>query len=257
MRRRFFCFSLHHRPSRRVVLLLAAAFICIAAGCAFMLYRLPQPSAAAVSSAKPAVSSAKPHAVSSAAAKPAVNKAAWQLHLVNASHPLPSSFSVKTSAVANVRFDSRAAGALQQMISACNAKGNHLMVCSGWRSISLQSSLYQDEIRSKEKKGLQGQKAVDAAAAVVAPPGTSEHNLGLAADLGSDTNQLLDETFAETPESAWLTQNAWQYGFILRYPKGKEKITGIIYEPWHYRYVGLPAAKEIHSQGVCLEEYLA
>lgn len=248
-----------HKGRREAVFLISVAVLCAAALCTWgITHPRLQAASSSVSAAAAAVSPVSLAPVSSAASSaPTVDRQSWQLRLVNASHPLPANFSVKTSAVGNVRFDARASGALQKMISACNTEGNHLMACSGWRSISLQTTLYHDEIRSKQSNGLQSGAAVAAAAAVVAPPGTSEHNLGLAVDLGSISNQLLDETFAGTPESRWLVKNAASYGFILRYPKGKEQITGIIFEPWHYRYVGVPTAEEIQRKNLCLEEYLA
>ena len=90
----------------------------------------------------------------------------------------------------------------------------------------------------------------------VALPGTSEHGLGLALDLISNQYSELDEKQAETKEAKWLEENCYKYGFILRYPPEKTAETGIIYEPWHYRYVGQEAAKEIMESGVTLEEYL-
>jgi len=91
---------------------------------------------------------------------------------------------------------------------------------------------------------------------VVAVPGTSEHQLGLAVDLVDLDNQNLNESQEKTAVQKWLLENSWKYGFILRYPNDKRKLTGIIYEPWHYRYVGKDAAREIYETGVCLEEYL-
>lgn len=100
-------------------------------------------------------------------------------------------------------------------------------------------------------------QAYAAAATVVAIPGTSEHNLGLAVDICALDYQILDDAQADTPEQQWLMEHCAEYGFILRYPKGKEDMTGIIWEPWHYRYVGVEAAQEISQSGLCLEEYLA
>ena len=90
----------------------------------------------------------------------------------------------------------------------------------------------------------------------MAIPGTSEHQLGLAVDIVDKHSQVLDNSQADTPAQQWLMEHSWEYGFILRYPEGKSEITGIIYEPWHYRYVGKEAAAEIHELGLCLEEYL-
>ena len=91
---------------------------------------------------------------------------------------------------------------------------------------------------------------------VVALPGTSEHQTGLALDIVDAGYQELDEAQENTPVQQWLMRNSWRYGFILRYPTGKSNITGIIYEPWHYRYVGRDAARAIYESGLCLEEYL-
>ncbi len=183
-----------------------------------------------------------------------IDKSSWQLRLVNNTHPLPENFTVQTSIVAGHRFDSRAAPFLQKLISDCNAQGHHLLICSAYRSISYQTSLFKTEIQKAEQNG--ASDAVQTAATVVAKPGTSEHNLGLAVDFGSTGNQLCDESFGNTPEGQWLMQNAYKYGFILRYPKGKEDITKIIYEPWHYRYIGTAAAKEMQGKNICLEEYV-
>ena len=90
----------------------------------------------------------------------------------------------------------------------------------------------------------------------MAPPGTSEHQTGLALDIVAASYQLLDEGQEDTAEQQWLMANSWKYGFILRYPSEKSDITGIGYEPWHYRYVGRAAAAEIYHSGVCLEEFL-
>ena len=90
----------------------------------------------------------------------------------------------------------------------------------------------------------------------VAVPGISEHATGLALDITSSTYTGLDDAQAQTAESQWLAANAWKYGFILRYPTDKADVTGIIFEPWHYRYVGKEAAKEITERGITLEEYL-
>ena len=90
----------------------------------------------------------------------------------------------------------------------------------------------------------------------VAVPGTSEHQLGLALDIVDKSYQMLEEDQQDTPAQQWLMANCWRYGFILRFPKDKEAVTGITYEPWHYRYVGEEVAKTITEGGLCLEEYL-
>ncbi len=106
-------------------------------------------------------------------------------------------------------------------------------------------------------RGYAQEDAQREAARSVAAPGTSEHQLGLAADIVDQSYQSLDDHQAETPVQQWLMAHSWEYGFILRYPPEKSETTGVIYEPWHYRYVGKEAAQAITRQGVCLEEYLA
>ena len=100
------------------------------------------------------------------------------------------------------------------------------------------------------------EQARSEAATVVAVPGTSEHHLGLALDIVDAGYPFLTEEQEETPVQKWLIENSWKYGFILRYPSGKSDITGIIYEPWHYRYVGREVAAEVYASGLCFEEYL-
>ena len=94
------------------------------------------------------------------------------------------------------------------------------------------------------------------AATIVAVPGTSEHQLGWAVDIVDKSYQVLNEKQATMPAQKWLMEHSWEYGFILRYPVDKSGVTGIIYEPWHYRYVGRDNAKAIYDSGLCLEEYL-
>ncbi|NLO89432.1 MAG: M15 family metallopeptidase [Clostridia bacterium] len=121
-------------------------------------------------------------------------------------------------------------------------------VVSAYRSYDYQSGLFQRKVRQLGNR--------EKASQVVAMPGTSEHQTGLALDI-SAVGKGLVESFAETPQGRWLNRNSWKYGFILRYPKEKNHITNIIYEPWHYRYVGYPHSKIIFRRGLCLEEYLS
>ena len=106
------------------------------------------------------------------------------------------------------------------------------------------------------REGLSREEATAQAGTVVAVPGTSEHQTGLAVDLVDKSYQHLDDAQASTDVQQWLMENSWKYGFILRYPAEKSDVTGIIYEPWHYRYVGKPAAREMRELGLCLEEYI-
>lgn len=128
-------------------------------------------------------------------------------------------------------------------------------VCSGYRTAEKQEQLLEQEIEDNINIGMSEEEAD--ALLTVAPSGYSEHETGLAVDIVSERNQMLDDTQELTPENQWLQEHCYEYGFILRYPKGKESVTGYSYESWHFRYVGKEAAKEIHDRGITLEEYLA
>ena len=187
----------------------------------------------------------------------------WQLRLVNAANPLPDDFEPETSNIAGYEhrpFDMRAADWLEKMLHDAEQDGCKLYLVSGYRSIGRQRALFQIKTEELMQQGLAAQQAEQEAARWVARPGTSEHNLGLAADIVSadwyTTHNDLTEDFEQTPAFAWLKANCAEYGFILRYPKEKEAVTGISYEPWHYRYVGQEAAKQIMLTGITLEEYL-
>ena len=142
------------------------------------------------------------------------------------------------------------------MLADGRKQGLDFWICSAYRTMEKQTDLYNNKVSRLQAEGLSYEEAYRQAGTVVAYPGTSEHNLGLAADIVAKDYQLLDDKQAETPEAKWLEENCWRYGFILRYPTDKTGETGIIFEPWHYRYVGKEAAREIMEQGICLEEYL-
>ena len=142
------------------------------------------------------------------------------------------------------------------MMDGCRAAGLSPTICSSYRTQEKQEQLYQNKVDRLAAQGWSLEEAKVEAAKSVAIPGTSEHQLGLAVDIVDKHSQVLDNSQADTPAQQWLMEHSWEYGFILRYPEGKSEITGIIYEPWHYRYVGKEAAAEIHELGLCLEEYL-
>lgn len=182
----------------------------------------------------------------------------WELRLVNSKNRLEEDFSVKTATIKNefsayesLKFDARAIDSLHAMFAAAKQDGITLSVISSYRTVARQTTLYQNKINYYLDKGYEKSEAEKEAATVVAIPGTSEHNLGLAVDINS-----VEQNFDETKEYRWLEKNAEKYGFVLRYPKAKEEITGIIYEPWHYRYVGVDAAKQMNELDMCLEEYV-
>lgn len=186
-----------------------------------------------------------------------VHAGVWNLVLVNATHPLPGGFYVETRELPNgLGIDSRVYDDLMAMVGDAKSQGLSLVICSAYRTVEKQQELFDAEVAAKEAGGLSHDSAVAAAKTAVAQPGTSEHNLGLAADIVALAYQKLDEGYLNTPECKWLAENSWKYGFIMRYPEGKSDITKIVFEPWHYRYVGKEAAEEIKEQGVCLEEYL-
>ncbi|NKE07319.1 M15 family metallopeptidase [Mesobacillus selenatarsenatis] len=140
-----------------------------------------------------------------------------------------------------------AATALEKMFTGARNDGIELAAVSGYRSYGRQETLFNAEVNKVgEEKALQA----------VARPGSSEHQTGLTMDISSKTNNFnLNEQFGKTKEGVWLAHNAHKYGFILRYPKGKETLTGYMYEPWHFRYVGIKAATEIYENEWTLEEY--
>lgn len=153
--------------------------------------------------------------------------------------------------------DKRCLDDLELMLAECAAAGNEPYICSAYRSWETQEALFADKVRRVIEGGTRPEDAPDEAARSVARPGTSEHELGLAFDIVDGKHQDLDESQADTPTQKWLLENSWRYGFILRYPADGESVTGVIYEPWHYRYVGPDAARQISQLGLTLEEYIS
>ena len=183
----------------------------------------------------------------------------WKLRIVSEAQPLPEDFTVETEEAENCYlFDARAAQALRDFLAAGRAAGMDLEVASAWRDWATQETLFEDKVnRVMSETGLEREQAEEIAADEVARPGTSEHQLGLAVDIISNDYPWLDEGWADTAEAAWLEEHCAEYGFILRYPPDKSELTGIIWEPWHFRYVGKEAAVYIMKNGLCLEEYAA
>ena len=159
----------------------------------------------------------------------------WYMLLVNKEHPLSADFSIAAKAVDadGHTVDERIYDDLSAMLSDAKAEGIDLRIVTAYRSYSRQQQLYE-------------------AGATTAAAGTSEHNSGLAVDILTASGE-----FEGSSGEAWLLEHAAEYGFILRYPKDKESVTGFAYEPWHFRYVGKEQAKLINDSGLCLEEYLA
>ena len=143
-----------------------------------------------------------------------------------------------------------------QMLSDCKAAGHTYRIDYAYRSYQLQTKLFVNALTGYLWKGYSREKAGQLVGKATAVPGTSEHELGLALDIVDKDKPGRNSAQANTDTQKWLMANSWKYGFILRYPNGKTNITGIIFEPWHYRYVGKEIAKEIYESGMCLEEYL-
>ncbi len=154
------------------------------------------------------------------------------------------------------RLDPLAAQEIWRLVGDARRQGLYINVTSSYRTYAYQVSLFKDKIRRLEAQGMDHEKAVEEAAKEVAAPGTSEHHLGLTVDFVTGSYKKLDSGITKTKEYQWVQEHAWEYGYIIRYPQGKSDITGIISEPWHLRYVGIPAAKLITEQEVCLEEFL-
>lgn len=182
----------------------------------------------------------------------------WKLLLVNEWTPLAEDFTVALVEVpGGERVDYRIQQPLEEMIAGAADQGITLMVCSGYRDVAYQETLYNRKTAAYQAQGLPLERAQEEARHWVARPGRSEHHTGLAVDIVTPSYQVLDSGFAETPAAKWMAEHAAEYGFILRYPQGKEELTGVAWEPWHFRYVGTDSAKEIYEQDICLEEFLA
>lgn len=190
--------------------------------------------------------------------KSAASGEEWALILVNGDHPLPEDFQVPefTQLVNGHAIDKRAYPNLQRMMDACRAAGLEPTICSSYRTQEKQEELFERKVQSCLSTASSREEAEEQAAFWVARPGASEHQAGLAVDIVDKSHQTLDEGQEETAVQKWLMEHCAEYGFILRYPTEKSELTGVGYEPWHYRYVGAEAAGEIMDQGLCLEEYL-
>ena len=262
------------RAIRRVAGL--TVMLCVAAGgVSFLLTRravVPSASAAsaismpAQSIADPTVSSAESTAAPANALGLTADEARTMLAdplmvLVNHTSKMPDDYTFDTkecgSATAvNKTLQTVACDAFLEMQKAAAADGVTVWMQSGYRSVKYQTSLYERKTKYYLDKGYDNATAREKAAAVVNPPGYSEHNCGLAADLNSPEHTGLDEGFEKTTAFRWLCEHAGDYGFILRYPKDAEDKTEIIYEPWHWRYVGVENAAKINASGLCFEEYI-
>ena len=180
----------------------------------------------------------------------------WSIILVNKQHPIPDDYSFNLGTISgSMECDERIISPLVDMMKAARADGVNLIVCSPYRDIDRQTMLFSNKVNRYMNGGMSYMDAYNLASQAVTVPGSSEHQIGLAVDIITDGYSSLDEGFGETAAGKWLQENSYRYGFILRYPSGKEEITSIEYEPWHYRYVGTDAAAIIKENGICLEEF--
>ena len=277
-RRRLTRAEVHRRRRNRAIRRVAGltVMLCVAAGgVSFLLTRravVPSASAAsaismpAQSIADPTVSSAENTAAPANTLGLTADEARAMLAdplmvLVNHTSKMPDDYTFDTkecgSATAvNKTLQTVACDAFLSMQKAAAADGVTVWMQSGYRSVKYQTSLYERKTKYYLDKGYDNATAKEKAAAVVNPPGYSEHNCGLAADLNSPEHTGLDEGFEKTAAFRWLCEHAGDYGFILRYPKDAEDKTEIIYEPWHWRYVGVENAAKINASGLCFEEYI-
>lgn len=183
-----------------------------------------------------------------------------RLLLVNGENPLPEGFDYEGNLLTvdqkyingSLRqIDKGVWPYMKAMIEAAWEDGVELYIWSPYRSYSTQNMLYENQVKREMDKGLDREAAEIEAATVVARPGTSEHHTGLAADFN-----MASDAFEDTEMFEWMSENAADYGFIMRYSAEKQPITGVIHESWHWRFVGINHAIKIKESGLCLEEYL-
>ncbi len=180
----------------------------------------------------------------------------WRLILVNKQHPIPEDYETELGAIHNgLRVDKRIVNDLDRMLSAAVSDGVRLLVISPYRSPEKQHKLFTQKIDRAMRKGESFMTAYRETAQAVTLPGSSEHEIGLAVDLTTKEHITLDAQYAESEGGKWLKEHCSEYGFILRYPEGYEEITGIEFEPWHFRYVGKDAARYITENDLTLEQF--
>ena len=180
----------------------------------------------------------------------------WKLILVNKQHPIPEGYEFPFGDInASMRCDERVLSPLKAMLKDAADNGINLAICSPYRDDERQEGLFSRKIDNYLEAGLSYKDAYNVTSQAVTVPGASEHQIGLAFDIVCGSYYSLDEGFGDTEAGKWLAENSYKYGFIVRYLKGKENITGIEYEPWHFRYVGVDAATLMYEQNLCLEEF--
>lgn len=187
---------------------------------------------------------------------PVFSKDDWRLVLINKQHSIPDDYTFKLGNITStMRCDERIIDDLREMLQAAKEDGINLVICSPYRDTERQEMLFNRKVTRYMNRGMSFVEAYQLAGQAVTVPGASEHQIGLALDIVSNDYSSLNDGFGDTMAGKWLAENSCEYGFILRYPSGKEYITGIEYEPWHFRYVGVDAATVITQEGITLEEF--
>lgn len=184
----------------------------------------------------------------------------WQLKLVNRDNPIKEE-PTDIGEFQGYPVDSKIIPPLTAMVAGAKKDNIDLVLVSGYRSVSYQEQLFKESLNEGLNHGLELAEAKKQALKYRTEPGTSEHHTGLACDFvdtaWNEKNGELIEDYGQEPGGKWLAQHAVEYGFIVRYPKNKEKETYIAYEPWHLRYVGIENAKYMKEHDLCLEEYVS
>lgn len=178
---------------------------------------------------------------------PDIDIESWEYMLVNAEHSI-GEYAPELGEIEGQQLDQRILEPMQQFVAAARAEGLNVFLSSGYRGYDEQTYLFNRKVE---------QYGEEQAATIVSRPGTSEHQTGLACDITDEYYELKNESLEETALYQWMSKHCQEYGFIVRYPKDKEEITGIIYEPWHFRYVGVEAATYMAEHNLCLEEFVA
>ena len=178
--------------------------------------------------------------------KPDIDINSWEYILANATHSIQD-YAPEVAQFEDVMLDYRIIDAMQAFVDGARNQGLSVIMTSGYRDYYTQTSLFEAKV---------AEYGEEEAATIVAPPGTSEHQTGLAADITDDYYEYMNESLENTELFKWMSAHCHEYGFIVRFPKGKEDITGIMYEPWHYRYVGVEAATYIMENNLTLEEFV-
>lgn len=178
---------------------------------------------------------------------PDIDISSWEYVLANAEHSI-GEYTPELGEIEGQKLDQRILEPMQQFVADARAEGLSVFLSSGYRGFEEQQYLFNRKVE---------QYGEEKAATIVSRPGTSEHQTGLACDITDEYYELKDESLENTALYQWMSKHCQEYGFIVRYPKDKEEITGIIYEPWHFRYVGVEAATYMVEHNLCLEEFVA